>query len=123
MEAQLARAEALCTAIAEDFDAAVVDYEGLVALREARVRRSAMNILHPFAVVERWSEHGDAYDRGARNDPDGRRHIHVVYADGACVCVVATDEGVVSLTSNRLFVPIDGTDDVRLEERPGAGED
>lgn len=84
-----------------------------------------MEILHPSAVVYRWSEHGEgeAYGSGAAYGPDGRRHIHVEYADGAGVCVVATREGVESLTSNRLFVPVEGADAVRLSEAPSAGVD
>jgi len=81
------------------------------------------NILHPFAVVYRWSEHGDDYEGGAIHGPDGRRHIHVEYEDGACVCIVATADGVETCTSNRLFVPVDGSDDVRLVETLNVADD
>lgn len=68
-------------------------------------------------MVDRWSEHGDEYgDDGeaAAPGPDGLRHIHVEYEDGACVCLVLSEDGAESVTSNRLFVPIEGTDAVTL---------
>lgn len=89
-------------------------------LRHGTTRREnfAMAIQHPFAVVDRWSEHGvgdeTGYGERARPGPDGRRHIHVEYEDGARVCVVSTVDGVESLSSNRAMLMDPETGNTRL---------
>ena len=62
-----------------------------------------MRILHPFRVVS------DVWD-----EEDGSRHIHAEFEDGALVCVVQRDGEAASIHSNRLVIPVEGTDDVTL---------